>query len=593
VVVDPAFGLSGDWRADPAYPFTKWFYTGYKPEGALKAVRKLWGQAWPKFVPIIEAAVKHLQTHPEIVSIYYPYKHPSSPRPHTKKYAEEIIEAHGHPPAGLGDLDFDIKATAIEAVKEAAIDSVTKAAAAQFGAQAVPVAQVAVQVADIVKNYKDLLDSEESRWQAGFTLTSASAAAFSVPVLGWLGGAAAVIKGVVDFHKAKSEAEKEANRAEQLQKMMKSAIDIAVLEAKQLAETLANRRVPMSAKAAAEFDSRLNTHYKQLVLRGRIRDPLDLGPVKDAQAKVAAVKSSLKRMVNARYSGDKNVNAILKGVIDKVPGAVPDIRKISIFGKSYWVFLKPGRSGTDAVAFLLARLKVIDGGLDEWNKLKEAGNELKAAAKVLGDQFAKNVGPAYASWVFLDAKDGWSAVRGIFFPYVGRVQSGNIYGKGWTGTLANLADWSTGTALGDLLKKSKEWNDRDQAKFNKAVQAKWSRRDYLRMFLQMARDMKKLRLKIEKIPAFTPENEIKLLAEAIVQQDKNIPYTAAANIAGQFIGTLKHPLPPDIREKLAVKIAAQLQAARVPQKSAMLAKDKKGGLLPLAAAVTGIALLLQ
>jgi hypothetical protein len=56
---------------------------------------------------------------------------------------------------------------------------------------------------------------------------------------------------------------------------------------------------------------------------------------------------------------------------------------------------------------------------------------------------------------------------------------------------------------------------------------------------------------------------------------------------------LKHPLPPDIREKLAVKIAAQLQAARVPQKSAMLAKDKKGGLLPLAAAVTGIALLLQ
>ena len=155
-----------------------------------------------------------------------------------------------------------------------------------------------------------------------------------------------------------------------------------------------------------------------------------------------------------------------------------------------------------------------------------------------------------------------------------------------------------GTTWETIYHTARIWDGEALAKFNEWICGLFGRGDYARFFLQLARDMRKMRSAIEALPKGTvllnPESEIAALAAAIMKAVPDMPYATASNIASKIILELGQALSPEHRQIVAKQVAGQYAAAqkKAQEQALQQVKNKKisGGIL--AAAAGGLLLLL-
>jgi hypothetical protein len=728
----PSFvGMSGDWQTESIYPFAKWYNTGSNPSGqADDIVESFFEEAFPQFAVFLEAASKALAAQPEQVSIYYQYEHPPTPKFFPKQYAESIPKQFGPIPEGLGNEirewariataessptnaggKIDVREIAVQSVKESAVKSVTEALAVQIGVDVVPMIQLASVTADIVKNYKNILDSEDARWDAGFALTGATAAAFAIPAVGGLVTVAQLVKGIIDFRKAKEEIEKTRAKAENLSKMLKSAVEVAMGEAKPLAIALARVGARPPKKVSAAFRDRLIKHYRKLLTSTLKRSEFDapIKPYEDALNKLKSLDSEIRSYVKKKVWGDSEFGQFtkefsrgegqhLKDYIDKLPtffgqssytpkattlGGLGAFGRKSIDQQLYEAamaaqkrdipYLAPEEERKAAIQQQLAPsiqritgVQPVDiGGQSRFVRFWKidpqrlpdrtyriiggsAGSPGLGVKVSLRDQYDRiktslegNLGPTVGkgerTWL-RDWRKRWHAAWKVYdaelkklMTSVAKLPKGVASSIGYETDLAdwlvkavgkdntlryqkgiNTAERLLGQGSTDIVKTqqmlvtggigtvkdavwtARFWNSKARDAYNEMLTKRWGRRDQVRAFLQLARDMRKARLALnERFKAyrslvFEEKKEIELLANAILKKLPNLPYEVAVALATKFVRGVGKPLTPDLREQIASEIAEQyLKLAKARTEA------KKGGLLPLAAAVGGIVLALK
>ena len=101
---------------------------------------------------------------------------------------------------------------------------------------------------------------------------------------------------------------------------------------------------------------------------------------------------------------------------------------------------------------------------------------------------------------------------------------------------------------------------------------KFGRKDDLRVFLQFARDMRKVRLAIEggvsargsvAKTAATVAQEIRNLTAEILLKDPSIPYQSAVNMAAGISRKAREPLPPGTEKKIGAAVAKKVGQVKV------------------------------
>jgi len=257
----------GDWVTSPIYPLRTVYDTGYKPEGADQAVRKMVDSAFPQLAAILQSGAKALGVGPEQVSPFLAYSRPQTPGYNEAKYAVRLNTQYGFTLSGDATADVAKEAfrtSAKEALKDVAkdmaVDIVTQALPSVPG---IPMAGM-IQVGINIFENKDLLKTAEGRQQlakqAGF------AVAAMIPGVNIIAAPAALILGASDMLKAKAHMKAELERSKEMLKMIDDTLAAALDEARGLTTELAERGVSMQVESDPAWTNRLRKHYQELVL---------------------------------------------------------------------------------------------------------------------------------------------------------------------------------------------------------------------------------------------------------------------------------------------------------------------------------------
>jgi len=241
--------------SSPIVPWTKVYQAAGKPEGADKVVKDLVAKAWPQFATILEAGARYLGLGPSQISPFLSYDRPASPGYNEATYAASLQKQYGQTLSGDVEIDYgdllkeNAKAALRDVGKQAIVDLATGVGIPSG------VAQVGIS---LLEDPKALL-TPEGRVNAGFAIASA------IPVVQVAVAPVMVIKTAVEYHKAKSEMEKEMERAKNFQKMIESYIAVVVAEAKGLTQSLASRGVSIGP-GSGDWSAQLRNHYEKLVI---------------------------------------------------------------------------------------------------------------------------------------------------------------------------------------------------------------------------------------------------------------------------------------------------------------------------------------
>lgn len=314
------FDLAGAYETDPAYPFKKVWFTGYEPGGAEQMVKKFTDAVFPQMAAIIESACTPLGVRPDQVSRYFTYApSPAEAYPAEQEYAQKIPD----PPYGLGAAGggVDIQKVALDAAKESAVKSISEAVVKQGATAAgMSAGQVAATtsgvalVAYAILNYKQIMASTNAKVTAGFGAAT-TLTALAIPVVGWIGAAVLVIKGVIDFKHGKKEMAKEVKRADELARSMQDVATILVDEAKALAEALAVRGLPLMVKPSPAFKTALWNHYLYLWVWEHRRKIKQQGTIPPLKAVVNVMRRGRLTMM-LKCAADMRK---LRSLVDQVP----------------------------------------------------------------------------------------------------------------------------------------------------------------------------------------------------------------------------------------------------------------------------------
>lgn len=277
----------GSWIKDGTYPFAEVYDTDYKPEGAESTAEQIIKQAWPQFVAILESGARAVGVGPEQISIHREYERPEKLTYHEGLYASGITAKHG---VTLSGSEINVEQLIKEGAEQAAKDAVVEGLVATFPGLAPGAGAIKAGI-KLVEN-RDWLKTPAGRLQAGFMIAS------TIPVINIFVGPAQLAlaaKSFIDAQKAVEEAKKEAKRAEEFVKMVRSYIDAAIPEAKGLAIALAERGYEVMAQPSGDFANRLWQHYHELVYT-KIRDINE--QIKKEKAEFL-LKGGLKRIVSS------------------------------------------------------------------------------------------------------------------------------------------------------------------------------------------------------------------------------------------------------------------------------------------------------
>jgi len=683
-----------DWETSAIFPKGKWYNTGANPAGQANAIAEMFFEkAFPKLVPPLEAGAGILSAKPQAISLFYEYEAPPSPSTFAAEYAADVQAEVGPIPAGLGQVKVDteelVKDAAVSAVKKAAIEAVAKGVAMQIGAEAVPVAKLAIAVADVVKDYKSIVEDESARWSAAFGLTSAVAAAFAIPVVGQLAAIGALAKGFIDFRQAKEEIEKQKRASEELSKMLRSSIDAVMPEVQALVETIQSRGYGIDPKGTEAFRKDLLKHYRALLATKLKRSPFKTptAPYEAARKQMAAQASELEGYLKSKVYSDKAWGNFTRQLIKPpTPSLESFFEKVDdALGKSSYI---PRGSGLSGLGFgmpgssideklfqaaqaaqkkskpyiapekerqaaiyqqlttqpttvfaqplpidreLFARFWRVDPdklpdveyritddagrGLGYTTTLRKQYDQLKTAMeKALGDTVGAGELSGLKSWrsKWLSAWKDYDKKREALFESVaGLPRGGELTGEddwlvkavgqdnmlryergrnaalfllGKHGGFATVSAMQAKGGIGDwkdALWTADYWNDTVMPIYNKMMEQRWGRRDMVRAFLQLARDMRKVRLALEKLPPYLFENEVKMLGEAIVAADSLIPMSLAVAIAADLLQPIKgRALTPAQRKQVGGSIAKRIvERSRTALLTARFTPDYVMGLL--------------
>jgi len=267
----------GDWVTSQIYPFRQVYDTGYKPEGADKAVKTMLNQAFPQLAVILQSGAGALGVGPEQISPFLGYSRPTTPGYNEAKYAVGLSARHS---VMLSGDTADVAKQAFRTSAKEALQDVGKDVVVDILTQAlpnvpgVPMAGL-IQVGMQVFENKDLLKTAEGRKQlakqAGFTV-----AAF-IPGVNIIAAPAALALGVSDMVKAKNHMKAEVERSKDMMKMIDNNLEAALDEARGLSTDLAERGISLKTTPDPAWADQLRKHYEELVLviiddRNRQRD---------------------------------------------------------------------------------------------------------------------------------------------------------------------------------------------------------------------------------------------------------------------------------------------------------------------------------